>query len=179
MRILYCLLVVIIFFTGCDDDKAVQVGENTFVYNGNVYKLIDNELTRLSEIESSDSIKPKLREFGNASISFVKEGASAQINGLYRGNYFYFKLRILGLNDLREKYAMGQFIIEFTDEYGYVLHSTPILVSDLIGIIGDNSKIQYYEYNGKTEMNPNIFNVIKTFSVSSTVKAKGKNSYGY
>ena len=170
MKAVKYLAFITIFLIGCANDKATQVGENTFVYNNKVYKLIDNQLTKIADLQSKDSSKPQPKQFGSASISYLKEGATAEIIGLYRGNFLYFKMRILGLNDLKENYLPGRFTIEFTDEFGFVLNSILIDASDLVGTIGDDGKIEDFEYNGKTELSPNIFNVIKSFSVNSTIK---------
>jgi len=179
MHIKLITVTVIIFslFESCGNDKASQIGENTFVYKSKVYKLIDNELTQIADLDEKgirkfEILKPQRKTLGVTSLSYVKIGATGRVDALYRGNYLYFKLYLEGINDLKENYLPGRFTIEFADEYGFIIHSTEILTSDLIGYVGDEKKIDHYEYNGKTEMSTDINAAIKTYSISSTVKAK-------
>jgi hypothetical protein len=147
------------------------------VYDTKVYKLIDDELTQVADLNSKtirkfEVLKPQQKNLGTDTLWFIKPGVEAKVNALYRGNYLYFKLYIEGINDLKENYYPGQFNLEFLDEFGFLLHSTEVLTSDLTGIVGENGKIDHFEYNGKTEMSTEINSAIKTFSVSSTVKGK-------
>ncbi len=177
MKLHYCYI-LITFLASCND-STIQVGENTFVHKNKVYKLIDNDIIKLADLESKDSIKPQVKEFGDASLSFVKNGATAQLTGLYRANNLYYKLKLSGINDLREKYQNGSFEIEFQDEYGFVINNAIIMSNQMVGQVGSDGVIRYYEYNGKTELSPIIFQAIKNYSVSSTVKMKEASRYGY
>jgi len=53
------------------------------------------------------------------------------------------------INDLKENYLPGRFTIEFADEFGFIIHSTEILTSDLIGYIGDEKKLIIMSIMGK------------------------------
>jgi hypothetical protein len=166
-----------ILLSSCGKNNSIQIAENTFVYDDKVYKLVDNELTEVAdlnakEIRKFEVLKPKEKTLGSSSLSYVKENATAEINALYRGNILYFKLTINGLSDLKENYNPGKFIIDFEDEFGFILHSTEVSTQDLIGIIGDSGKVERYQYNGKTEMSTDINSEIKSFTVSSTVKGR-------
>lgn len=165
-------LIVMAILTSCNDDRTTQVGEGTFVHGNKVYKLVDNELTQIADLDSKDTSKPQRKAFGNISISYVKAGASADLNVLYRAGILYFKLNLKGINDLKDNYSYGEFTIQFSDEFGFILQTTPVQINELIGMVGEDNKIQGFEYNGKTPMTSTIYNAIKMFSVSSTVKAK-------
>lgn len=172
-----------ILFCSCSNSNTTQIAENTFVYKSKVFKLVDNELTEVAnldakEIRKFEVLKPTKKDFGNCDLSFVKAGVTAKLNGLYRGNTLYFKLSLFGINDLKETYAPGTFIIHFADEFGFILHTTEIPTNELTALVDDNHTISYFEYNGKTEMSTDINNAIKDFSVSSTVKVKS-NNYGF
>ncbi len=168
-------LTLAISFASCKENSTTQVSENTFVYKDKVYKVIGNQLTELADLNSKniiklDSLKPKQIHLGEYSLSYIKEDASANLDALYRGNYFYFKLSITNFNDLRESYMPGRFTINFEDEYGFTLNSIDVLNSDLIGILDDNKKVGYFEYYGKIEMNSDITSAIKSYRISSTIK---------
>lgn len=184
--IIYLLSSLIIFFYSCSNSDTTQVAENTFVYKSKIYKIVDNELTIIGDLKS-DSIRkfqvhqPVKREFGKSDLTFVKEGAFARLDALYRGNSLYFNLYIIGMNDLKENYATGHFIIQFADEFDFIIHSTEVSTNELTAMVGnDNRTVEAYTYNGKTEMSSDIYKAIKKYSVSSTVKIKSKSSYwGY
>jgi hypothetical protein len=168
---------LIVFLMGCQNDKATQIAENTFVFKTKVYKLVDNELTEVADFDTKkirkfEILKPQTKTLGTISLSYVKSGAIAKLDALYRGNYLYFKLTIEGLNNLKENYAPGKFTIEFVDEFGFNLHSTEIPTSDLIGMVGDDNKVIQFEFNGKTEMSTEINSAIKTFSLTAAIKEK-------
>ena len=184
MRILLSCLTGFLaaMFTSCSNLETTQVGENTFVYKTKVYKIVDNEVTIIGDLKS-DSIRkfqvhqPVKREFGESSLSFVKEGATATLDALYRGNFLYFNLFILDFNDLRTNYTSGEFTIQFADEYGFIIHTTEIPTNQLTGMIGnDNETIVAFTYNGKTEMSSDIYKAIKRYSVSSSVKEMAKTN---
>lgn len=162
---------------GCRNNPTVQIAENTFIHDSKVYKLIDNELTEVADLNTKqirkfEVLKPKEKNLGRRYLSYIREGVFAKVDALYRGNYLYFKLSLDGINDLKENFLPGKFTLEFIDEFGFLLHSTEIMTSDLIGMIGENREIDHYEYSGKTEMSTDINAAIKTFSVSSTVKPR-------
>jgi hypothetical protein len=173
---------LLLYLTGCQNDKATQIAENTFIYKTKVYKLIDNELTEVAELDTKrirkfEILKPQTKSLGTIALSYVKSGASARLEALYRGNYLYFKLYIEGLNDLKENYSPGKFTIEFVDEFGFFLHSTEVPTGDLVGMIGGDNKIDHFEFNGKTEMSTEINSSIKTFSVSAAINKNGKSNF--
>ena len=58
------------------------------------------------------------------------------------------------------------------DSLGFIIHTTQLLTSDLINIVGEDHKTERFEYNGKTEMSTEINSSIATFTISSTVKKK-------
>ena len=165
------LIITIVLLTACENNKTTQIGENTFVQGSKVYKLMDNELVRIADTESKDSSRIQPKNLGSASISYIKKDATAELNILYRGNILYFKLKIIGINDLKDNFSSGQFQIEFIDQYGFILQTTPIQSNEFTGIVGNDNKVTYFEYNGKTEMTSTMFNAISNFSVSSSVTA--------
>ena len=184
LKLLLASLIAVLL-TSCGQNNSTQIAENTFVYKDKVYRLVDNELTEVAdlnakEIRKFEVLKPKQKTLGTHSLSYVKAKATAELDALYRGNILYFKLTINGLSDLKENFSPGKFTIDFEDEFGFILHSTEVSTGDLIGIIGNGEKLAFYQYNGKTEMSTDINSEIKSFSVSSTVKERGKgNSYGW
>lgn len=180
---LYLLSSLTILLCSCSNSNTTQIAENTFVYKSKVFKLVDNELTEVANLDDKairkfEILKPTKKDFGTYDLSYVKKGVTSELNGLYRGNTLYFKLSIFGINDLKENYAPGAFTIHFADEFGFILHSTEIPTNELTGLVDGNHTISSFEYNGKTEMSTDINNAIKHFSVSSTVKEKS-NKYGY
>ena len=68
--------------TSCSNLETTQVGEKYICLQTKVYKIVDNEVTIIGDLKS-DSIRkfqvhqPVKREFGESSLSFVKEGATA------------------------------------------------------------------------------------------------------
>jgi hypothetical protein len=175
-----CLLLLSLLFSSCDRD--IQVGENTFVHKEKIYKIIDNELREIGdlsarEIKKFEVSKPKQKDFGNSSLSFVKPGASTTLKALYRGNYLYYSLRVYGINDLRDNYSSGALTIEFVDEFGFIMHATEIRTNDLVAMVGDDGKTDSFVYNGKTEMSTEINSAIKSYSVIASFKRK--SYYGY
>lgn len=180
-----CLIIIgiVILLSFCINfKKTTQIGDNTFIYGHKVYKIVDNELNEIANL-NSDSIRkfqvyqPVKREFGKSDLSFVKKGAYGKLEALYRGNILYFNLYILELNDLKDNYTNGNFVIHFEDEYGFIIHSKEISTSELTGNLdGDNNTIIAFSYNGKTEMSSDIYKAIKRYSISSSVKTKSNNS---
>jgi hypothetical protein len=179
----HIITLLIPFFIGCNGDsnvnvrKAVAIGENTFVYNGKLYKLSNNELLQISNLDSShirklEISKPSLKDLGEASLNYIKKDASVKIASVYRGNYLYFRLLLHGINDLMEDYYPGKFTVEFLDEYGFVINSVDFLTSELVGNMGEDGAIHAFEYNGKMEINIEAEAAISKCSVSSTVKLK-------
>ena len=139
-----------------------------------MYLLVDNELTEVADLDSKirkyEVIKPKKKDFGTVSLSYIKPDASAKLDALYRGNILYFKLNLMDLQDLKDNYTVGVFTINFKDDYGFILHSTDVSTGELIGMIDGQGNVIGYEYNGKTEMSTAINAEIKSIDVSSTVK---------
>lgn len=178
MKQILRLTFISVILTSCGSNNTTQIAENTFVFNEKVYKIIDNEITLLGDL-NKDTIrefqvyKPEKRTFEDVSLSFIKNGAYAKLDGLYRGNYLYFNLYILGFHDLKDNYKSGIFTLYFTDEFGFIVHSTQIPTSELTGMLGENNvDIIAYTYNGKTEMSKDIYNALKTYGLSSTVSSK-------
>jgi hypothetical protein len=172
-----------LFVLGCNidpkshDAKAVSVGENTFVYNGKLYKLLNNELLQISNLDSSrirklEISKPTLKDLGEASINYIKKGASGNIKSVYRGNFLYFRLQLDGISDLKENYYPGSFTVQFMDEYGFVINSVDIQTGELIGEMNEYGIVNSYEYNGKMELNIEAEAAISKCSISSSVKRK-------
>jgi hypothetical protein len=123
-------------------------------------------------IRKFEVMKPYHDSLKAADLSFVKTGAEPTMETLYRGNLLYFKLKVEGINDLKEDFSPGEFDVDFEDEYGFILHSTEVPTNQLTAVLGHDNKVNYFEYNGKTEMSTEISSSIKSFSVRSTVKAK-------
>ncbi|MFD0765262.1 hypothetical protein ACFQZI_10400 [Mucilaginibacter lutimaris] len=175
-----------IFFVGtvligaCTSDT--QIGENTFVHNEKIYRVIDNEVREIGDLSSKEIkqfevSRPKEKDFGTSSLSFVKPGAYTSLKALYRGNFLYYTLMINGLNDLRENYNGGTITVEFVDEYGFIMHATEIPTSELIGEMGEEGKYSDFIYHGKTEMSTEINAAIKKYDVTASIKHK--SYYGY
>lgn len=173
--IFFSLLVLIVF--GCT--KTVQIGENTFVHNRNVYRVIDNEVTKLGSLRS-DSISQsivlnqELKDYGFRSLNYIREDASSNLSAVYRGDVLYFKFELFGLNDLRKKYTGGGVSINFLDKYGFEIHSTTIEMSELTRILGSDNETLNYEYNGKTKMSSEVYRAIKEYSVSYSLRTKNQ-----
>lgn len=181
MKIL-SVLAVILVISSCSQPQTTQVADGTFVHNQKVYKIVDNELTLIGDL-TSDSIRefqvtePEKREFGEDDINFVKDGASVNLDALYRGTTLYYNFNLSGFNDLKENYNSGHFILQFFDEHGFILHSTVIATEDLTGMVGaDQATVEGYSSHGKTEMSIDIYKAISDYSVSSTVKPKTARS---
>ena len=171
------LLLICFALVSCQNSETVQIADNTFVYKNKVYKLIDNELTEVADLNAKqirklEVLKPQEKTLGTHTLSYISEGVTAKVNALYRGNYLYFKLNLEGINDLKDNYYPGSLTLEFVDEYGFLLHSTAISTGDLIGMVGSNGKIDHFEFSGKTEMSTEINKAITDFSVSSSIKRK-------
>jgi hypothetical protein len=158
-------------------DTAIPIGEGTFIYKRIVYKLLNNELLQISDLDSPhirklEISKPALKYLGEASIDFVKKGASGNISSVYRGNYLYFRLRLHGINDLKDNFYPGNFTIEFLDEFGFVINSIDVQTSELIREVGDDGTTDSYEYNGKMELSKEAETAISSCSITSSVKPK-------
>jgi len=169
---LFAMLCIIV--TSCHNNNTTQVADNTFVHNNKVYKIIDNEIREIGDL-NADTIKKfqvfkaKRKDLGTFDLTFVKPGASMVIKTLYRGNFLYYSVEILGLNDLKDNYSSGDFTVSFQDEYGFILHSVDIPLNELVGSVNSEGKVVMYHYNGKTEMSTDISSAIKTYDVGSNV----------
>ena len=170
-------LLLITLFTSCGDIKAdtIQIGENTFVRKEKVYRIIDNEITELGDfktdsITKSTVLNPKLKNYGENALDYIRKGANSKLTAVYRGDILYFKMDIEGLNDLREKYYGGGISINFLDEYGFQIHITSIEMNELIRIVDKDNKTVRFEYNGKTKMSSEVSKAISTYSVSSSLR---------
>lgn len=179
LTLIFALLTLVL--TSCAD-KNTQIAENTFIHKDKIYKMIDNELREIGdlnakEIKKFEISKPKQRDLGLASLSFVKKGAYTTLKALYRGNYLYYTLKVKELNDLRDNYQPGRITVEFIDEFGFILHSTEIPVSDLTAVVGEDGRPTEFVYNGKTEMSTEINIAIKSYDVTAGIRRK--SFYGY
>src|SRR4051812_25602417 len=106
------VLILPFFLYSCQQNKSIQIAENTFIYNDKIFRLVDNELTEVAdlnakEIRKFEVLKPKQKTLGTSSLSYVKINATAKLDAMYRGNILYFKLTLNGLSDLKENYSMG------------------------------------------------------------------------
>jgi hypothetical protein len=163
-----------LFFSCHRPNNTTQIGDNTFVHNDKIYRIIDNQIREIGDLNASDIkkfevLKPVQRDLGTHPISQLKIGASVSLKALYRGNFLYYGLRINNLNDLRENYNDGDLNIVFVDEYGFEMHSTTIDAHDLTGDLGENGVINYLYYNGKTEMSTDINSAIKDFQITTRI----------
>lgn len=160
----------ILLSVSCSQDT--DIGNNMFIHGNSVYKVSDNEIVLvggLSDVRKLEVLKPELRSYGRVSLGYVKRGAYADLDALYRGNYLYFSLDIEGLNDLRDKYRGGGITVNFRDEYGFLLHEFAITSSDLIAVVGEEAKtITKFTYSGKTEMSTDIHKAIVSYDISSS-----------
>jgi hypothetical protein len=178
---IYLMAVVSLLTLSCSSNNT-QIAENTFIHGNKIYKVIDNELREIGdlnakEIRKFEVTKPKQRDLGKATLSFVKPGAYSRLKALYRGNFLYYTLYIQGLNDLRENYQSGRLTIEFIDEYGFILHSTEIAVNELTAMVGDDGKAEAFVYHGKTEMSTEINTSIRTYDVTAGIRLKSAYNY--
>jgi len=173
-NLIVSILGVITIFSSCNSTPTTMVADNTFVHGSKVYKIIDNEIRELGDL-NSDTIKKfqvfkaKTRDFGTQNLTFVKPGAKIALKVLYRGNYLYYSITLLGFNDIKSNYSTGQFTLNFLDDYGFILHSIDIPLNDLVGSVDNNNKIQFYQCTGKTEMSTDINSAIKTYEVNSSI----------
>ena len=168
-------IITISLFAGlisaCGSKETTKIAENTFVHKDKVYKIVGNELSEIADLTTEFEIsKPTKKDLGNADISYIKAGATTQINALSRGNFLYFKFKINGINDLRDNYTTGEFTVNFKDEFDFILHQAVIPTNELTGVVDQNNQISYFIYNGKTEMSTEINKAIKSYDVSSGVR---------
>ena len=179
MRFLNYILVfagLFVISSACQSNKnkAVQVGDNAFIHDNKVYKIIDNQVTLLQDMENdtiakSSILEPKMKMFQPDTLDFIKEGARAFLTGVYRGDQFYFTLRIGGFNNLREDYHSGGLTINLKDQYGFNLHSIEAGVDDFVRVVNENDETRFFSYDGKTQMNSHIFRAIDDYSISSSL----------
>ena len=169
--------VIFLIASACSNIKpeTIKIGENTFVHEDRVFRIIDNEITELGSLSSdtlskSAVLDPKLRTFGTHSFGYVKEGASTQLLAVYRGDVLYYRLDLHGLNDLRDNYSGGGLAINLLDEFGFQIHSINIDKSELIRILDENHETSHFEYNGKEKMSNEISQAISDYSVSSYLR---------
>ncbi len=184
LNLIYAFFFCSISFISCTNSKTTEIGENTFVHNDKVYRIIDNEVREIGDLNAKDIkklevFKPNQRDLGTTSLSFVKPGATTALKALYRGNLLYYSLAVAGLNDMKENYSNGAFTINFKDEFGFILHSVEIPRDEMVGMVGDDGKVMYFHYDGKTEMSTEINAAIKSYDVASSVNKRTSNGYGY
>ena len=177
MRITILLILTAVQFS-CRHD-TIHIGDNTFVHNEKVYRVIDNQITDLGTLDSDSIVKSivinsVLRDFGKNTMDYVRKGAYSELRAVYRGDILYFKIGIYGLNDIRERYSGGALIVNLQDTYGFQIHTFPVQISELTRIVGENDKTLYYEYNGKTQMSSEVNQAISAYSVASSLREKGR-----
>ncbi len=184
MRKLAFIALTAAFLSSCSSEKTetIQVGENTFVHQEKVFRIIDNEITELGDLMSdsitkSSVLNPKIKDYSNIGLDYIKNGASSNLTAVYRGDILYFKMELEGLNDLREKYNGGGLSINFLDEYDFQIHSTNVEMNELIRIVGANNETLMFQYNGKTQMSSEVYKAISTYSISSFLRKKGRYNY--
>lgn len=164
-----------ILLISCNNSGAIPIAENTFVHNERVYKVIDNELTELADLDEdsiskSEVLNPNLKDYGKRDLSFVKNGAYVLLSGVYRGDQLFCKLELHGINDLRNSYSSGGFSINLMDEYDFQLNTIPIDKKEMTQIIGGDGEVSHFEYNGKLQMSSEVYKAIKSYSVSSYLR---------
>lgn len=174
---LYTFLLIALMFLASSCSNDVQIGDNTFVHKGKIYKVIDNELREIGdlsakEIRKFEVSKPQQKDFGSSSLSFVKPGTYTTLKALYRGNFLYYSLKVEGINDMRDSYGSGTLTIEFVDEFGFIMHSTAVPTGELVAMLGEDGKPHAFVYNGKTEMSTEINAAIKSYEVAAALKPR-------
>jgi hypothetical protein len=187
LNIFFTLLAIMIGCTCCRDNdelrndvsknKPVPIGDNSFVFNEKIYRIINNELLQIGDLNDTSIRRLKissseLKNLGTSSLSFIKEGSTTKITSVYRGNYLYFKLALFGLNDLRDNFSPGNFTIEFMDSYDFTIYSSIISTSEMIRIIDSDGKTDHFEYNGKIEISMDAQAAITTYNISSSVRPR-------
>jgi hypothetical protein len=187
-KLILTAFVIVIVNLGCRDNAEVQsdstknnpipVGENSFVYKDKVYKIINNELLQIGDLKDTAIRKLKistseLKTLGKSNLDYIKKDAEGSITSVYRGNILYFKLKLFGINDLKEKYLPGVFTIEFIDDFGFTIYKTDVNTNELIGEVLDGVIIEY-EYNGKIEISMDAQAAISRIGITSSVKKRGK-----
>ncbi len=177
MKKIILISILIAILSSCTGGKndTIQVGENTFVHQEKVFRIIDNEITELGNLEvdtitKSTVLNPKIKNYGTKELDYVKVGASANLKAVYRGDLLYFKMDLEGLNDLRKRYDGGGISINFLDKFGFQIHSTTIKMNELIRIVGDNNETIKFQYNGKTQMSSEVYKAISVYSISSFLR---------
>lgn len=152
--------------------KDTQIADNTFIRGDKIYKVIDNELREVADIDGKvkkfEALKPKQRDFGRFDMSFVKVDAYTTLKALYRGNLLYYNLKVFGINNMNTSYN-SHITIEFLDEYGFILHKVEVAKAELTSIVDNDGNRLYYLYSGKTEMSTDINSAISTYNVSAAL----------
>ena len=172
------IFLMCLFFFSCS--RNTQIGENEFIHDDKVFKIVDNEILFIGSLNGTirkyEIETPELKDYGTAKLDYVKKEAFSDLKALYRGDCLYYNLSIKNLNDLKENYTIGAFTINFTDEFGFILHEIEIVTSNLSRIVdSDNKTTIQYSYSGKTQMSQDIFRAISTFDMSSSVKKRDKS----
>lgn len=187
MKTIYTVLILtIFFFAGCSKHKdAVKIDDNTFVHDSKVYRIVDNEVMQISDLDADntrkyDALKTLSRDLGKNKLDQIKANATAHLTTLYRNNRMYFRLNISGLNDLLENYERGTFTVQFYDSLAYVIYSVKINSNELTAIIGrDGKSIVDFSYTGISEMPLHSFEMIESYEIASSVSKKERNYDGW
>ncbi|SCW88351.1 hypothetical protein [Mucilaginibacter sp. NFR10] len=152
-----------------------SVGENTFIHDDKVYRVIGNEVKEIGDMSSTDipklsSSKPQLISLKDNSLNFIKRGAYCNIKALFRNGNLYYTFKLFGINDLSDNYLPGRLTVDFIDEYGFVLHSAIINTTEMTKNLDDSGNTSFYSYTGKVDISEAVTTAIKTYSVSASLE---------
>lgn len=168
--ILTSLLVTIL--CSCNNSEAIRIAENTFVLNDRVFSVIDNEITELANLKEdtiSKTMKPDHKSFGEVPLDFISEGAIIELSGVFRGNVLFVKMKLYGMNDLREKYSGNGLSINLKDEYGFNLKTLEISKGEMVRVVGYDKETSHFVYDGFVPMNAEIYRAISEYDISSSL----------
>lgn len=169
------LLFIILFgssIVSCKKSETIPIADNTFVFDNRVYKVIDNEITELANLDEdtiSKSLKPDHKIFDMVSIGFVKKGATTDLSGVYRGDMLFLKMKLEGINDLRENYSGSGISINLKDEYGFNLKTLDIQKEEIIRIVDNDNQTSHFEYHGNVPLSAEVYKAIKNYDISSSL----------
>ncbi|OOQ57115.1 hypothetical protein [Mucilaginibacter pedocola] len=151
--------------------SSTQVSYDTIVKGDKVYKIVDNELMFVGDLGSADiknikDAQPKPVDLGVRDLGFYKPGVKAALTGIYRGATFYYRLKITGIETTP---SYGSIEVEFFDEHKFIISSTTVPVGQLVRLVDDAGRLEWYEYNGKADINPALKSAISGFSIGTSM----------
>jgi hypothetical protein len=166
---------LMIAITSCSSNYT-QIGENTFIHDNKVYRVIGNDVKEVGDMSSSDiqklsSVKPQLISLKDYTLDFIKRGAYSNIKALSRNGNLYYTFKLYGINDLSDNYLPGRLTVDFIDEYGFVLYSAAISTTEMTKNLDDAGNTSFYSYTGKVDISEAVTSAIKTYRVSSSLQA--------